>query len=173
MREVRRTMHGRALEISVVAWLPANRDLWGALLQTAFSTTNALNEDDVQKLLSAFRAGHILHLISTRFEGHSYAHAANIKEDIEAGRGERFGIADVGPTFNPNTDNVNLSEDANDQKARDDRWLLVWQAMARQAKTSGGKMIQIVEKSKGLSQMQQAEENYAKLLGLEVHRVEV
>ena len=66
---------------------------------------------------------------------------------------------------------VNL--DDNDQHARDDRWLLVWQLMAKAAAESGGAMVQVVDEAQGLSAMQKAEEGIAKLLGLRVVRTAV
>ena len=64
--------------------------------------------------------------------------ARRVKGEVESGaRGA------AGPCFNPNEDNVNYQE--NDQQLRNERWLRVWQHMARQAKTSRGKVIQLLD----------------------------
>jgi hypothetical protein len=71
--------------------------------------------------------------------------------------------------FNPNEDNVNFTKESGDQKARDDRWLRVWQHMTRQAnatKANGGRVIQLVDPIKGLSAMQVAEAEFADDLGV-------
>ena len=77
------------------------------------------------------------------------------------------------PCFNPNTDNINYQEVTRDEQRRDERSLLFWQTVARQAKESGGVMVQVVDEALGLSAMQQAEERIAKLLELRCVRVPV
>ena len=74
----------------------------------------------------------------------------------------------AGPCFNPNEDNVNFQD--NDQTIRDGRWLLVWRQMARHTKVSGGKVIQLLDESMGLSDMQKAEASFAGDLGVCVAR---
>ena len=103
----------------------------------------------------------------------TFSSAQRVKEAIEkggAGEGLDEGLGLDGPCFNPNEDNVNFQD--NEQAGRDDRWLLVWQHMARQAKASGGKIVQIVDRAADLSKMQQAEADFAEDLELAVIRRE-
>ena len=145
---------------------------WGMLLQT--SNPETLSIENMQRVLAAFRDGRPLHLFSCRFKEPSFSRVASLKRDIESGRaGGIVGSNMPAPCFSPNEDNVNYEAFEDDRKARDDRWLLVWQTVARQAKESGGVMVQVVDEALGLSAMQQAEEGIAQLLELRCVRVPV
>ena len=100
--------------------------------------------------------------------------ARRIKNDVESGT---FEDATSSPCFNPNEDNVNFTKVVEgDQRARNDRWLRVWQHMTRQAnatKANGGRVIQLVDPTKGLSDMQVAEAEFADDLGVPLIRREI
>ena len=136
------------------------REQWGVLLESMGSN---LSKDDAQKVLAAFCNGRPLMLLSTRFKEPSFQAAQRVKGEVESGaRGA------AGPCFNPNEDNVNYQD--NYQKVRNDRWLRVWQHMARQAKTSRGKVIQLLDEDLGLSEMQKAEAEFSDDIGLRLEQ---
>jgi hypothetical protein len=149
-------VNGSAM-LPVIPWVPnGGAEQWGLLLDTMGSN---LTKEDGQSVLAVFCASRSLSVLSTRFEGPAFAAAQRVKREVEDGtRGT------AGPCFNPNEDNVNFQD--NDQATRDGRWLLVWQQMARHAKASGGKVIQLLDKSMGLSDMQKAEASFAGDLGV-------
>lgn len=155
---------GGTMKLRVDAWLPkAGSKQWGLLLE---SITTNLSKADTQRALAAFCYGKPLVVLSTRFEEPSFSVARRVKQDVESGA---FEDAAASPCFNPNEDNVNFTKESGDQKARDDRWLRVWQHMTRQAnatKANGGRVIQLVDPIKGLSAMQVAEAEFADDLGV-------
>ena len=155
------TINGAPVRLRVDRWTPSGGSAqWGLLLETMGTK---LSRDDVQRVLAAFCGGRPLTVLSTRYQEPSFGAARLIKGEIESGaRGQPR------PCFNPNEDNINYQE--NDQAARNDRWLLVWQHMARQAAASGGEIVQLVDQSKGLSDMQTAEAEIAADIGVGVAR---
>ena len=151
-------------KVRVDEWSVDDAEQWGVLLE---SIPDGANKKDWRLLLGAFRGDKPMYVLSTRFSGQSFEAARALKAAAESGEHGK-----AGPCFNPNEDNVNYEDNA--QAARDDRWLLVWQHMARQAKASGGKVLQLVDPVEGLSRMQRAEEDFADDLGdLEVKKVEI
>ena len=154
-------VNGQTIKIRVDAWKPSGGSRqWGLLLE---SIGSLLSKEGWQKVLGAFCQGKPLTVISTRLQEPSFGSARRLKASVENGM---YGAR--GPCFNPNEDNINYSN--NDQHARDDRWLLVWQHMARQAKASEGHVIQIIDLGQGLSQMQVAEAAFASDIGLRIVR---
>lgn len=157
-------------DISVVIWSPtAPHEQWGALLRIAGTD---LAPEDYQKVLASFRGEYPLNVISTRYGGPSFEAARVAKSEAEHGR---LPYVPMGPTFNPNEDNINIdpSSKESDQHSRDQRWLLVWQMMATQAAESGGCMIQVLDEAEGMSDMQKAEELIANHATLKIIRVTV
>ena len=155
------TINGAPMRLRVDRWTPSGGSAqWGLLLETM---SRHISREDVQKMLAAFCGGRPLSVLSTRFREASFGAARRVKREIESGlRGEPR------PCFNPNEDNINYSD--NDQASRNDRWLLVWQHMARQARASGGEIVQLVDESEGLSAMQTAEADFAADIGVSVAR---
>ena len=102
----------------VDAWDPeGGAEQWGLLLEPI--PENA-KKKDWATILTAFRGDKPMYVLSTRFKEPSFSAARRTKEAIEAGR---FSGLPAGPTFNPNSDNVNF--EGHDQEERDDRWLQV------------------------------------------------
>ena len=160
--------------LPIFEWTPSgDQEQWGLLLQTAGTS---LTEAEMAAVLRAFCGpSRHLYVLSTRFAEPSFAAAQHVKALIESGRAvASLNVQEASPCYNPNTDNINYQEVAvDDQRERDDRWLLVWQAFAACAFSTGGCMIQIVDAGLGLSPMQHAEERHARLLDLAVVAVSV
>ena len=142
------TINGAQVRLRVDQWTPSSgSSQWGLLLETM--GTN-LSDNDTQRVLAAFCGGKPLVVLSTRFKEPSVSAARRVKGEVESGaRGAQ------GPCFNPDEDNIDFQND--DRTTRDDRWLLVWLHMAKHAKASGGEIIQIVDETKGLSNMKNFE----------------
>ena len=154
------TVNGVSVRLRVDQWMPSGGSRqWGLLLETMGTS---ISRDDIQRVLAAFCGGKPLTVLSTRFQEPSFSAARRVKGEIE--KGMRAG--EPRPCFNPNEDNINFQD--NDQAARDDRWLLLWQHMTRQAKASGGHVLQLLDKSRGLSTMQSAEADFAADIGVDV-----
>ena len=159
-------------QLPIFEWNPsAVHEQWGLLLQTAGTS---LSEADMAAVLGAFCGpSRHMYVLSTRFKEPSFAAAQQAKALIESGGADTLlNVHCPSPCFNPNTDNRNYQVTAiEDQRERDERWLLVWQAFAACAKESGGCIIQIIDEGLGLSPMQRAEQRIASSLNLDVLQV--
>lgn len=131
---------------------------WGVLWQHLGS---ASSQAAMANLGFAMSEGKLF-VLSTRYESpaNEWSTMVKAKEERDSGC----------CCFNPNKNNVNFVAGQHDKESRDGRWLLVFMWVCKAAKFSGGHMIQLVIPSLGLSPMQLAEEQLAKLMGLRVER---
>ena len=107
----------------------------------------------------SFEDAKTLHVLSTRFSGVSFQVARTVKELIEARMPSTA-------CFNPNEDNLTLAEGkAAEANAA---WLKQWRKMLKRAAEVGGRVVQLLSESEGLSDMQEAEEDMAEDKGVPV-----
>jgi hypothetical protein len=107
----------------------------------------------------SFEDAKTLHVLSTRFSGVSFQVARTVKELIEARMPSTA-------CFNPNEDNLTLAEGkAAEANAA---WLKQWRKMLKRAAKVGGRVVQLLSESEGLSDMQEAEEDMAEDKGVPV-----
>lgn len=99
-----------------------------------------------------FEAASVVHVLSTRYTGASFAMARYVKATVEAAH---EGVA----CFNPNEDNL-LFEDGRGETANA-AWLKRWRNMLVSAKKTGGVVLQVLSEDEGLSDMQDAEVDMA------------
>ena len=176
---VRVTISGKPSLQPVLRWIPDRTNemhkAWGLLLQTGTGNVNTgdMSREDMIKMIDAFRHDRPLYVLSTRFAEPSKTFARKVKQMIESGQGKTLdpNIATMSPCYNPNEDNVNYvdsDEIKGDQEVSNNRWLFVWEIMAQCAKTSGGRMLQLRDDTRGMSNMQHAEERLAQTNKLDI-----